>query len=279
MTPRRRKPPESTEVLSHIPLDKILEPDIPMRITIDQDDLVALSQSIQEHGQQEPGKVAPRGDKFVIVFGHRRFLACRMARKATFAAIVEELKDEEITVLQLIENVDRAGVTPLEEALHLGKLIKEHNWTQAIISKRVCKSEAWVSQRLAILDYPETLMTALQNKDVTFSVARELARIENPDYMQTYLNWARDGGATPAIVKRWIDDYLQTLNDAPGASPPSSPPEILQEQQFIGQECSICGQKKSFSQLRSTWLCHDDFQIMKALRDDLEKGNPRHESQ
>ncbi|MGM9526107.1 MAG: ParB/RepB/Spo0J family partition protein, partial [Peptococcaceae bacterium] len=111
-------------------LDMIFpNPDQP-RKSFDEDKLTDLAESIKEHGVLQPIIVAPRGEKYMIIAGERRYRASGRAGLKTIPALIRELDDEKIMELALIENVQRDDLTPIEEARAYEILQTKFGYTQ-----------------------------------------------------------------------------------------------------------------------------------------------------
>lgn len=140
-----------------------------------------LAESVQRVGVLSPllVRAQPReeGGTYEIVFGHRRFRAANKAGLETVPCDVRELTDVDVLEAQLIENVQRDDIHPLEEAEGYDRLMKEAGYSADALATRVGKSRSWVFQRLKLLDLgPEGRKAFLDGK-LQFSVAVPLARV------------------------------------------------------------------------------------------------------
>lgn len=99
-----------------VPVDQIEpNPEQPRRF-FDQEALRALADSIKSIGLLEDILVTPRGDKYMLVLGERRWRASQMAGLPTISAKVVELDDVEVRRISLTENIQRENLTAVEEA-------------------------------------------------------------------------------------------------------------------------------------------------------------------
>lgn len=110
-----------------IDLEKIeRDPNQPRR-NFDETSLKELASSIMEKGVLEPILVRKFQNKYVIVAGERRFRASKIAGKTTIPAIVIDPKDEnEIREIQIVENLQREDITPIERARVIYNYLKPH---------------------------------------------------------------------------------------------------------------------------------------------------------
>ena len=112
----------------------------------------ALAKSIEAKGIIQPIVVSPRNDagKYVIIAGERRYQAAKLAGLHVVPCIVRQETDADIIILQLLENDQREGVTPLEESVALSKLIDKLGMSKSQLAKELGRDPAWVSIRLGL---------------------------------------------------------------------------------------------------------------------------------
>lgn len=124
-----------------------------------------LADSLLQEGQIQPIIVSPRGEDglYEIQKGERRWRACRDAGLQTVEAIVNEgdLSDLDATAGELIENIQRDDLTPLEIAAALQRFV-DGGWKQKDIAKRIGKTVPFVSSHLSLLKLPDTVLTLYQ---------------------------------------------------------------------------------------------------------------------
>jgi ParB/RepB/Spo0J family partition protein len=125
----------------------------PVRASWDEGKMGELVASIRQRGVIVPVKVRPlEGGRFEIVFGHRRFEACRRLGLATVPAIVGELEDGDALVEQVIENELREDLPYLERAQALERVLAQTGWSRRELARRVGISHATVNNALAWLE-------------------------------------------------------------------------------------------------------------------------------
>jgi ParB family chromosome partitioning protein len=128
-----------------------------------------LADSLLQEGQIQPIIVSPKGADglYEIQKGERRWRACRDAGLQTVEAIINEaeLSDLDATAGELIENIQRDDLTPLEIAIALQRFV-DGGWKQKDIAKRIGKTVPFISSHLSLLKLPDTVL-ALYQKNVT----------------------------------------------------------------------------------------------------------------
>jgi len=199
---------ELTDRTELVHIAKIKKPDFIERVNIDRLELDELADNINRNGLINPITVFETNNKFEIVAGHRRYLALKkLGAKKVKCNIITGTKTQ-LEMIKLSENLVRTDINDFEEAQMLGRLKKIGKLNEKQVAAQIGKSESYVKQKLNILKYPEDLQDALMSGQVVFSVARELMRLKDEDLITHYLKFVVKNGATPAIVKEWVDDML-----------------------------------------------------------------------
>lgn len=175
-------------------ISKILVPD---NIREDgwEKNLKGLADSIAENGLEQPVGVWPlpsnqageNGETHELVFGHRRLMACKTILKWTTIPVVVKAKRttaKDRYLSSLVENAQREDLTPIEEAVAFKRGIDEHGLTAGGIAKKRGVSNAYVSQRLALLKMPEPVQAAVVNEDITFTHARAMSSLDEPEQVK-----------------------------------------------------------------------------------------------
>ena len=161
------------------------DPNQPRR-TLEPAALQELAESIKEYGLLQPILIRPDGDGFVIIAGHRRYEAARLAGLARIPVVVREETAERAVEQALIENVQREDINPVEEAQCYQRLMGEHGYSVRDMAAKVHKSVGYLHSRLELLKYPD-ISQAVTSRRVGVFEARELARVRNPDVREVLL--------------------------------------------------------------------------------------------
>ena len=127
------------------------------RYQFDDEALQELMSSIGEIGLLSPIKVrAMPGGRYKIIYGNRRYKACKMLDKKTIPCIVSTSTDElEIYFEQIAENLTRQGFSPIEEAEAFNKLLTDPKFSSSTkyISSKLGKPEAYIKNKLELLKF------------------------------------------------------------------------------------------------------------------------------
>ena len=154
------------------------------------EDLDSLAESIREHGIIQP-IIVTRGNgnvPYQIIAGERRWRAARRAGLTAVPILLRESTGSQALEIALVENVQRADLNPIEEALAYRQLADEFNLTQADIASRVGKSRPAITNTLRLLDAPLDVQDAVINDRISAGHARALLSISGPDRQQSLLN-------------------------------------------------------------------------------------------
>ncbi|HEY2708981.1 MAG TPA: ParB/RepB/Spo0J family partition protein [Caulobacteraceae bacterium] len=141
-----------------------------------QPELEELALSIREKGVLQPILVRPamHENEYEIVAGERRWRAAQMAGVRSIPAIVRSLSDLEVLEIAIIENVQRADLSPIEEAEGYKALIDQFGRTQAQVAETVGKSRVHVTNAVRLLQLPESVREMVRDGRLTAGHVRPL---------------------------------------------------------------------------------------------------------
>lgn len=148
-------------------------PDQPRR-HFDEAALNELAESIAEHGVLQPIVVRPSGRGYQIVAGERRWRAAQRARLHEIPAVVREVEDRNLLELALIENIQRADLSPIEEAEAYQALTRQHGYSATDLARRIDKSRSHVANMMRLLDLPSAVRSMVSDGRLSMGHARPL---------------------------------------------------------------------------------------------------------
>jgi ParB/RepB/Spo0J family partition protein len=227
--------------LANLDQQDILEPAAPIRATIDQDGLDELADSIAELGLLQPICVAPKGEKYEVICGHRRLLATRRLGMPKVHCLVAD-DGEESTVLagRVHENLIRRDISPVEEAAFYAELMEKYNDVDKVCSV-VRRSRNVVENRLLLLTGDREVLAALNTGKVSLAVASELNREPNEAKRKWFLEFAIKDGATLSTLHIWRKSYESFLPaDIAMSGPPAVAPDGVTAV-AAKPHCYLCG--------------------------------------
>jgi ParB family chromosome partitioning protein len=227
----------AAESIRRVAVDAIAPNPLQPRQKQDPDALKELAQSIQEHGLIQPLIVtaAPpaqqaQGVQYQLIAGERRWAAVRLAGLKEVPVIVKEATPQQMLELALVENIQRADLNPLEEAVAYRQLVEEFGLTQEEVAARVGKSRVTVTNVMRLLRLPDEVKAALLEERITEGHARALLAAEGPQIMVRLMKRVIQGQLnvrqTEELVRR------QGKETPPTAKEPPSPDTVVLENRF-----------------------------------------------
>lgn len=175
--------PVERQGIQSVPIEALRpNPDQPRR-HFDASRLSELEESIREKGIIQPLIVRPDPDspgKFEIVAGERRWRAAQNARLHEVPVIVKNFSDSEVLEIAIVENIQRAELSPIEEAFGYKQLMERFGHTQEKIAEALGKSRSYIANLLRLLNLPDEVRAMLESGDLSVGHARALITAPDP---------------------------------------------------------------------------------------------------
>ncbi|PTX62416.1 Effector of nucleoid occlusion Noc [Melghirimyces profundicolus] len=179
------------------------------RTVFDDERINELCQTIKTHGVIQPIVVRQVAEGYELIAGERRLRAVKRMGMRTIPAIVREMTDTEAASVSLIENLQREGLTALEEATAYQKLIELHGLTQESLAQRLGKGQSTVANKLRLLLLPGKVQEAVLNRSITERHARALLALKEEDLQLKLLKEILDKELnvkqTEEKVRKWTE--------------------------------------------------------------------------
>lgn len=195
------------DVLVALPILKVIEPETADRLEIDPEEINRLAGSIQEMGQLTPIEVVKKGDKYKIVYGHRRYLAHKVLGKKTINAIVKDLDKKEIKKRRATENLGRLNLSAVEEGSVYLDLKQEFSMNKNQIAKFTGRSPGRVQRCMDIQRMPLKMQQAIHKKTINLGVAESLMSCPDEGHREYLLEMCIEHGVTVAVARQWVEDW------------------------------------------------------------------------
>lgn len=147
----------------------------------DDTELHDLASSIRQHGIVQPIVVRTmERDRYEIIAGERRWRAAQLAGLIEIPVIIRDVDDKTALEIAIVENVQRADLNPLEEALGYEQLIAEYGYTQNDLGEIIGKSRSHVANSLRLLKLPDPVRDLLAAGSLSAGHARALVSTPDP---------------------------------------------------------------------------------------------------
>jgi ParB family transcriptional regulator, chromosome partitioning protein len=186
-----------------VPIEQVRpNPDQPRR-HFDRSALEDLAGSIREKGVLQPLLVRDRGDFFEIVAGERRWRAAQMAMLHSVPVLVRDYSDTEVLEVAIIENIQRAELTPVEEAVAFRQLIDRFGHTQEKLADTLGKSRSYIANAMRLLSLPDDVVGMLSTGALSSGHARALVGYGQASKLARRIV---DGGLTVRQVENIVRD-------------------------------------------------------------------------
>ena len=193
------------------------------RKNFDRESLEELSQSIKQHGVIQPIIVVPKGDKFVIVAGERRYKACILAGLKTIPVVIKGYTAKEVKEIALIENLQREDLNPVETGFALKQLIENYHLSQEEVAEKLGKSRSVITNYLRILRLEPEVLAMVERGKLSFAHAKSIVSIS-------------DRSLQIKLAKKASDDKLSSREVENMVAAILNPEKVKKQKEEIGLE-------------------------------------------
>lgn len=234
---------ELGERVQKLGLDLIIPSPLQPRIEFPAEHLHELVESIRERGIIQPLIVRKVDGKYELIAGERRWRAARELGLAEAPAIVREASDREVLELALIENLQREGLNPIEEAAAYQRLSKDFGLTQEDISKRVGKSRASIANAMRLLDLAPDVQSLLKHDRISVGHAKVLLSLKSHEEQKWLAEQIIRQGASVRVTEKLAAEHIAKSGRSPSkrissATSQELAPAILRVQNILTHRLS-----------------------------------------
>ncbi len=220
--------------ITSLPVEKIQRnPDQPRRDFVEAD-LDSLAASIREKGIIQPLVVRPHpnvGGSYQIVAGERRWRAAQKAQLHDIPVVIRDFTEVEMLEIAIIENIQRAELNAVEEALAYRELMNKFGHTQDKLSEVLGKSRSHIANLLRLLNLPDDVLELLRNGDLSAGHARALVPLDNASVL------AKEIVAKGLSVRE--TERLAKQGDAAKTSSSSAPTPVDKDADTLSLEADL----------------------------------------
>jgi ParB family chromosome partitioning protein len=216
---------------------EVLEPSpFQPRHAMDDGALEELAASIAQRGILQPLLVRPHPEKtgaYQIIAGERRWRAAQKAQLHEVPVLVRELSDIDAMAAGLVENLQRADLNPIEEALGYQRLLKEFNMTQERLGDAIGKSRVHITHYLRMLTLPAKVLYLVRDGELSVGHARALIGTPNPEAIAKRV---LSGNLTVRQTEDYVQKAAKGLPDRPSLARPRT--DAASEAETVGRDLS-----------------------------------------
>ncbi len=213
------------------------------RKIFDEKALKELTDSIREKGILEPLLVRRNNSGFELIAGERRLRAAKLAELNEVPVLIMNASDEEAQELAIIENIQREGLNPIEQAEGFKGLIEKFGLSQEDVAKKVGKERATVANFLRLLKLPQDIRDEIAKGTLTMGHAKAILSIDKESLQREICRKAIQKGLSVREIENLIDKYKEI------SKPDALKKETALEVKYIEKEMQgILGTKVSIKE-------------------------------
>jgi ParB family chromosome partitioning protein len=196
-------------VYQDIAIEKLIPNSSQPRIDFNIERLEELVQSIKEHGIVQPivVRLTDQG-VYEIIAGERRWRACKILGLNKIPAIIKNYNEIDMTVVSLIENIQREDLNSIEEANAYKKLMETFSLTQEDISLLISKSRSHIANILRLLSLPEEIKLLVTNRSITTGHAKALLALPDEETQKLVVEKIIANNLSVREVEKLIKDII-----------------------------------------------------------------------
>lgn len=265
--------PERGESVRQIPRAEIVPSPHQPRKIFRPEQLQELTDSIRERGVVQPLIVRRVQGKYELIAGERRWRAAGQAGLEQLPVIVREASDRDVLELALIENLQRADLSPLEEAQAYARLMQEFSLTQEQVAVRVGKGRVVVANAVRLLALPAAIRSWIDSHDLSVGHAKVLLGLPSAEEQMLVAEKVRKENLTVRATENLIETMRNGGKTTGGTRKKGtkSSQALFADlekrlQQHIGSRVRIVGSAKA-GRLEISYFTADDLErILRLLR-------------
>lgn len=224
-TAKKTAPPahvSSDSPYREIPVAKVVPNPYQPRREIDPERVHELAESIRSEGLLQPIVVRQRDGQYELIAGERRWRAHQELSLKTIAARIMEASDSSSAVISLIENLQREGLNPIDEALGIASLMKDFDLTQEAVSERLGRPRATIANALRLLQLERELQGYVAKGMLSVGHAKLLLGLDDAAQRSLLARRILESGMSVREAERMLK---RLKGDTPAGSRTRSLPE------------------------------------------------------
>jgi len=218
-------------------------------------DLVDLAEDIKRRGLINPLTVREMDEGLVLVAGHRRYAACRMAGVVEVLVQVVRVDEAGAAGIVFAENFHRRDVSAIEQAAAIKDAIEQGGLSADEVGVTLGRSGRWVSEQLSLLEWPEDVQFAIHRRRISVAAASYLRQITDDAYRQYLLELAVDGGASARTCMAWLEGWRAQMPPEQAGQLEAAPNDNVPLRPSPQAPCLGCGDVKQADGLAAVLLC------------------------
>ena len=263
---------EKGEAIRQVARSAIVPSPLQPRKTFRPEELAEMVDSIKERGIIQPLIVRLVNGKYELIAGERRWRAAGEAGLEKLPVIVREASNRDVLELALIENLQRADLSPIEEAEAYARLMKEFTLTQEQVAQQVGKGRAAVANAVRLLTLPEQIRAWIASNDLSVGHAKVLLSLDRAEEQLLAAERIRKENLTVRATERLVESMRAGSKPATKRKAAAATSEAIfadlekRLQQHVGTRVRIVG-KAGAGKIEIAYFSAEDLErILQLLR-------------
>lgn len=180
------------------------------RKNFDEEKIGELADSIRQNGILQPIIVQQNDDddSYTIIAGERRYRAALQVGLTVIPCIVRDTHESDRFIISMIENIQRAGLNPIEEALGYQNICIKYDLSHADIARMLGKSRTHVSNMIGILSMPGEIQQMLASGELSTGHAKVLKKLSSDTEIIETASKIREQSLSVRALEKYIDDAM-----------------------------------------------------------------------
>lgn len=190
--------------VAKVPVDRIRPSDLQPRRDFPEESLRELADSIREQGILQPLVVRTRGEFLELIAGERRWRAAQLAGLKEVPVVLREADDTTALELMLVENLQREGLNPMDEARGYAELMERFRLTQELVATKVGRSRTAVANALRLLRLPASVQDRLRDGRVTTGHAKVILGLPSQALQESVALKVEERSLSVRETEEWV---------------------------------------------------------------------------
>ncbi len=207
--------------VNRVAVDRIKPSSLQPRREFPGESLRELADSIREQGILQPLVVRRQGEFLELIAGERRWRAAQLAGLTDVPVVLREADDSTALELMLVENLQREGLNPLDEAQGYAELIERFHLKQEAVATKVGRSRAAVANSLRLLKLPTSVQEGLRQGRVSTGHAKVILGLPTSDLQERVAKKVSDESLSVRQTEEWVSRLNSEAPTPSGAGKPS----------------------------------------------------------
>jgi ParB family chromosome partitioning protein len=264
--------PANSDGLTRVRIDRIDANPIQPRTVFQPERLHELADSIKEHGLIQPLVVRPRGERFQLVAGERRWRAARMAGLADVPVVVQAIPDDRLLEITLVENIQREDLNPLEIAHAFDRLAHDLGLSHEDIARRTGKDRSTITNMLRLLRLPRDVQELVAEHRLSMGHARAILGLPTEELQRQVAEKTTSQGLSVRQVERLVQ--RMTTSREPKSTEdvdPNVKAALAELERVLGTRVRIIGKQDQRGRIEIDYYSGEDLHRIYSVI--VESGN------